>query len=121
MLHRLMVVVAAVVLVTLSTQAQEPISLNFEVLKAGSLVARPSVSVNDGETGSLSFDGGPTIRFTPRRVATDKVSVAFEIERGGKTVKPRLILLNQEQGTLSFAAQDGATPFELRVKIAAKP
>jgi hypothetical protein len=120
MLNRLMTIVAVVVFLTLSTQAQEPISLNFEVLKGGSLVAKPSVSVNDAEAGSLTFDGGPAIRFTPRRLATDKVSVAFEIERAGKTVKPRLILLNQEQGTLSFAAQDGTTAFELRVTVAPK-
>jgi hypothetical protein len=115
---RLLVVIGLMAAWVSSPFAQEHHALRFEVVENGTLVARPVFTVNDGSQGSLVLDGAFDIKFTPTRVSAETVAVAFEITASGNTLRPRLTLLKDEPGTLTWKA--GSTPdaFELRVALA---
>jgi len=115
MLKRLLLVVAATSLAGSSLVAQETIRLQFELYRNGSLLAKPVVTVQDKEAGSLAMDGVAQLSFTPTRVATDKIAVAFDVVFGDKKFQPRIVLLDQEPGSLSWKSTSGTDSFEVRV------
>jgi hypothetical protein len=102
MRKHLSLVVGLVAACALTAVAQERHALRFEVAKNGTQVARPVFIVNDGAEGSLVLDGAFDLKFTPTRATADTLAVAFEITAGGNTIRPRLTLLKDEPGTLTW-------------------
>jgi hypothetical protein len=96
------------------TIAQESIRLQFEVVKDGSTVAKPEVSVISGSAGSIEVDDVGRIAFTPTFRGSDAVAVAFDIRSGGKQLQPRLVINKNEPGTLSWTS-DARESFKLTV------
>lgn len=117
MLKRLLVLLALAPVVGISLGAQESIRLQFEIYRNGSLVGSPTVTGRDGTSASMSVDSGFDLTFTATRIAEDKVSVAFEIALDDKSIRPRVVLLNQEQGTISWKSASGSDSFEVRVSV----
>jgi hypothetical protein len=115
---RLLVVIGLMAAWVLSPFAQERHALRFEVVKNGTLVARPVFTVNDGSQGSLVLDGAFDIKFTPTRTAADTLAIAFEIVAGGTTLRPRMTLLKDEPGTLTWKTGAAPDAYELRVALA---
>lgn len=97
------------------TIAQEPIGLKFEVVKDGSTVAQPEVSVTSGSAGSVEIDGVGRFAFTPTFRGSDTVAIAFDIKAGGKRLQPCLVISKSEPGTLSWTSETGGQSFKLRV------
>ena len=97
-----------------SVAGQENIRLHFEAYRNGAQIAAPTVMLQNAETGSLKLEGA-IVSFTPRRIDAQKVAVAFEVVAGEKTFKPRLVLLNQAPGSLSWKSASGSDSFEIRV------
>ena len=94
--------------------AQESIRLRFEVVKDGSTVAKPEVSVNSGSAGSLEIDNVGRFAFTPTFRGSD-VAIAFDISSGGKQFRPRLVISKTEPGSVSWTSETRAESFKLTV------
>lgn len=116
MVKRLLISAGVAVALGLTSAAQERHSLRFEILKNGTSVARPVLTVEDGAAGSLSLEG-LDVTFTPTRMAADRLAIAFEATFDGKTIRPRLTLLKDEPGTITVKGPASDT-FELRVALA---
>ena len=94
--------------------AQEPIRLQLEVVKDGSTVARPEISVISGSAGTIEVEGVGTVAVTPTVRGSDAVAVLFDILSGGKHLQPRLVIGKNEPGILSWTA-DTRESFKLTV------
>lgn len=81
--------------------AQEPVRLQLELRRGDAVVARPALSVTPGREGSVSVDGIGTIAVTPTVLASDRVSLAFDIRTASRQAKPRLVLLSGTTGSLT--------------------
>ena len=114
-LHRLFAFAILFSVATSLTIAQESIQLKFEVVKDGSTVAQPEVSVTSASAGSIEIDGVGRFAFTPTFRGSDTVAIAFDIEAGGKRLQPRLVISKSEPGTLSWTSATGGQSFKLRV------
>ena len=95
--------------------AQESIRLQFEVVKEGSTVAKPEVSVASGSVGSLEIDDVGRIAFTPTFRGSDSVAIAFDISSGGEQLHPRLVIGRNEPGSLSWSLGTSAQSVKLTV------
>jgi hypothetical protein len=97
-----------------SAQAQENIRLHFELYKNRKQVATPSATVKNAETGSLDLGnlGSAKVSFTPRRIDSDRIGVAFEILDRKQTLKPHVVLLKGESGWVSW--KSGSDSFDVR-------
>jgi len=95
--------------------AQESIRLQFEVVKDGSTVAKPELSVTSGSAGSIEIDNVGRFGFTPTFRGSDGVAIAFDISSGGKQFRPRLVISKNEPGALSWTSDTGAESFKLMV------
>ena len=114
-LHRLFAFAILFSVGTSLTIAQESIGLKFEVVKDGSTVAQPEVSVTSGSAGSIEIDGVGQVAFTPTLRGSDTLAIAFDIKSGGKQLQPRLIISKSEAGTLSWTSETRAQSFKLKV------
>ena len=114
-LHRLFALVILFSVGTSLTIAQESIGLQFEVIKNGSTVAQPEVSVISGSAGSIEIDGVGQFVFTPTVRGSDTVAIAFDIKAGGKRLQPRLVVSKSEPGTFSWTSETRRQSFKLRV------
>jgi hypothetical protein len=95
------------------TGAQESIRLQFEIVKDGSIVAKPEVSVISGSTGSIEIDNVGRFAFTPTFRGSDGVAIAFDISSGGKQFQPRLVIDKNKPGSLSWTSETRAESFKL--------
>ncbi len=95
--------------------AQESIRLQFEVVKDGSTVAKPEVSLTSGSAGRIEIDGVGRFAFTPTARGSDGVAIAFDINSGGKQFQPRLVITKNEPGSLSWTSDTRAESFKLTV------
>ncbi len=112
-LHQL-IVIACLIAGASVTTAQESIRLQFEIVKDGSTVATPEVSVISGTTGTIELDRG-RIAFTPTQRGSESVAVAFDVRLAGKRLQPHLVIGRSEPGTLSWQSDTGAESFTIRV------
>jgi hypothetical protein len=94
--------------------AQESIRLQFEVVKNGSTVATPEVTVTPGSAGSIDVASVGTFRFTPTFRGSD-VAIDFDIASGGKRLQPRLVIGQDEPGSLSWTSVTRAESFKVTV------
>jgi hypothetical protein len=94
--------------------AQEPIRLQFEVVKDGSTVAKLAVSVTSGSAANIEIANVGKFAFTPTFRGSD-VAIAFDISSGGKQLRPRLVISKNEPGTLSWTSVTRAESFKLTV------
>jgi hypothetical protein len=83
--------------------------------KNGKQVAAPTVTVKNAEAGSLDLGnlGSAKVSFTPSRIDGDRIGVAFGIVNGRHILKPRVVLLNQESGWVSW--KSASDSFDVRV------
>jgi hypothetical protein len=114
-LRRLFVFACLVFVGTSLATAQESIRLQFEVVKDGSTVARPEVSVISGSSGSIEVDDEVTFAFTPTFRGSDAVVISFDIRSGGKQFQPRLVISQNGPASLSWPSDTRAQSFKLRV------
>jgi hypothetical protein len=114
-LHRLLTFAILFSVGTSLTIAQESIRLKFEVVKDGSTVAQPEVSVTSDSASRIEIDGVGQFAFTPTFRGSDTVAIAFDIQSGGKQLQPRLVIGKSEPGTLSWTSETRAQSFKLRV------
>jgi hypothetical protein len=94
--------------------AQQSIRLQFEVVKNGSTVARPEVSVDAGSASSIAIDGVGRFEFTPTLRGSD-LAIAFDVRSGGKQLRPSLVITRREPGYLSWKSDTRAESFKLTV------
>ena len=97
------------------TIAQESIALRFEVVRDGSTVAQPEVSMTPGSASSIEIDGVGQFAFTPTFRGSDTVAIAFDIKAGGKRLQPRLVIGKSEPGTLSWTSERRPQSFKVKV------
>jgi len=114
-LHRLFTLAILFSVGTSLTMAQESIGLKFEIVKDGSTVAQPEVSVTSGSAGRIEIDGVDQFAFTPTFRGSGTVAIAFDIKAGGKRLQPRLVIGKSEPGTLSWTSETRGQSFKLRV------
>ena len=100
-----------------SVAAQENIRLHFELYKNGKQFGAPAVTVRDSEAGSLELGnmGNAKVSFTPTRIDTQKIGVAFVIAAGRDTLKPHVTLLKGESGWVSW--KSGSDSLDVRVFV----
>jgi hypothetical protein len=96
------------------------IKLQFEIFKNGTLIATPVLTVQEGGKGSLSLPNVIDVSLTPNRIAQDQdtVAIAFELTAAGKTIRPRMVLLKEERGVLSW--KPASDSLELRVATSSR-
>jgi hypothetical protein len=117
MLKRLFLVPAFVLFVA-PLVAAPGVRLQFEIYKNGTLVGTPMLTVQEGGKASLSLPNFVDGSLTPTRIAQDKVAIVFELTAAGKTIRPRIGLLKEEQGVLSW--KPASDSLELRVTASSK-
>jgi hypothetical protein len=76
------------------------------------------ITVNEGGKGSISLPEFVDVSFTASRIAENRTAIAFEITAAGKTIRPRIILFNEEEGSLSWTPASDS--LELRVAASSK-
>ena len=114
-LNRLSAVpVLALTLVSLAT-APSTIRLRFELYRNGSLVGSPALSVASGDAARLAFDGAATITFTPASLGSDNVSIDFDIDSGGRRLRPRLVIGADAPGSVTWSSAGGRDTFTLTI------
>ena len=120
MLKRLSLALAFVFLVAPLIAAPGDLKLQFEIYKNGTLIGNPMLTVEDGGTASMSLPNVVDMSFTPSRLAQDqdKVVLVFELTAAGKTIRPRIVLLKEEQGVLSW--KPASDSIELRVTASSR-
>jgi hypothetical protein len=94
--------------------AQEPITLRFEVVKGGSIVATPEVSVEAGSSGRIHVDGIGRLAFTPK-VRGSGLVIAFDIRAGQKHLEPQLSINESEPGSISWTPAPDGQSFVIKV------
>ena len=114
-LYRLFIFAILFSVGTSLTIAQESIRLKFEVVKDGSTVAQPEVSVTPGSAGSIEIDGLGQFAFTPTFRGSDTVAIAFDIKAGDKQLQPRLVISKSQPGTLSWTSETREQSLKLKV------
>jgi hypothetical protein len=112
--HQLFVV-AFLIAGTSVAIAQDSVRLQLEIVKDGSTVATPEVSVIPGSTGTIELDRVGRIAFTPTLGGSESVAVAFDIRVGGKRLQPRLVISRDEPGSVSWQSDTGSESFKIRV------
>jgi hypothetical protein len=118
MLKRLFFAVAFGLFVAPLVAAPGDLKLKFEIYKNGTLIGTPMLTVQDGGKGSLSLPNFVDVSLTPSRIAQDKVAIVFELTAAGKTIRPRIVLVKEEQGVLSW--KPASDSLELRVAASSR-
>lgn len=88
--------------------------LQCELAKGGEVVARPSLRIASGHSGSLLYRDELIATLTPTRLGANEVSLALTIVAAGKTIKPK-IRIGDQPGTVSIPA--GEVTYELRLSL----
>lgn len=101
-------------LVSLAT-APNTIRLRFELYRNGSLVGSPALSVASGDVARLTFDGAATITFTSAFRGSDNVSIDFDIDSGGRRLRPRLVIGADAPGSVSWSPTGGRDTFKFTI------
>lgn len=97
--------------------AQESTVLRIEVIRDGSVVAKPILMPPPGREGRLELNGewadNPTLKglresvsITPT-VRGDDLTLAFSITSGAKQFKPALVISKDIRGSVGWTAADG--------------
>ena len=118
MMKRLFLALTFVLWVAPLVAGPEDLKLQFEIYKNGTLIGTPMLTVQEGGRGSLSLPNVVEVSLTPSRIALDQVAIAFELTATGKTIRPRTVLLKEEQGVLSW--KPGSDLLELRVAASSR-
>jgi hypothetical protein len=121
-MHRFvtLVVVAAAALAAPSF-AQEParakdgVALQCSLTKDGQVVDRPSLRLESGGSGRISFRDEFTVVITPTRLDAHHVRLALRIDGGDRMINPELEFGDEQRATVSFPK--GETTYELKFAL----
>ena len=108
MRNYLLLSVAILVLVGSSVGAQESFTLDLQLFQDDTLIASPSVRSHDGETGSVHVADVFNFTFTPTRLDNDRLRVSFEIQDGPRTLRPQVVISQDEPGTVTWTRATSA-------------
>ena len=97
-----------------SVLAQESVGLRFEVVKSGSILALPEVSVQSGSAGEIQIEGIGGFAFTPV-VRGSTLAIAFDIRAGEKHLQPQLVIDKVVPGSLSWTSAPDEQPLKVTV------
>jgi hypothetical protein len=116
-LRRLFVLACLVALGVSPAMAQDSTVLRIEVIRDGSVVARPELRPLPGRGGRLELNGewasNPTMRGLRENVVIthtvqgDDITLAFLITSGDKQFKPSLVISKDIRGSVGWTAADG--------------
>jgi len=84
--------------------AQESLSLQFEILVDGSVVARPELRLEPGATGDITLgekQNQARVAFRPT-VPGDDIDIAFDIIDGDKRLSPKLRISKTVPGSMEW-------------------
>lgn len=98
--------------------AQNSTVLRIEVVRDGSVVARPELRLPPGREGRLALVGGewvsnPLLKGLRENVAItstvrgDDITLAFNITSGDRQFRPSLVISKDIRGSLGWTAADG--------------
>jgi hypothetical protein len=122
---RLFVFACVVAFGTSPAVAQEPTRLQIQVIRDGSIVARPELRLASGREGRLEMSDEflppnhrlkglrEKIAITPT-VRGDDIALAFNIASAGKQFGPSLVISKDVRGSVEWTAADGQ-PIRLSV------
>jgi hypothetical protein len=122
---RLFVFACVVVFGTSPAMAQEPTRLQIQVIRDGSIVARPELRLVSGREGRLELGNEflppnhpleglrEKIAITPT-VRGDDIALAFNIASAGKQLGPLLVISRDVRGSVEWTGADGQ-PIRLTV------
>jgi hypothetical protein len=124
--NRLFVFACLVTLGTSPAMAQEEARLQIEVVRDGSVVAKPQLRMPSGRQGLLRLSDesianpGPLLKglrenisITPT-IRGDEIALAFTIASGDKQLRPALVISKDVRGSVEWTAADGQ-PIRLAV------
>jgi len=97
-----------------SALAQESIGLRLEIVKSGSILAEPEVSVPSGSAGEIQIEGVGRFVFTPV-VRGSNLAIAFDIQAGEKHLQPQLVINKVVPASLSWTSAPDGQPFKVTV------
>lgn len=121
-MHRFvaLVVVAAAALAAPSfaqeaARARDDVALQCDLTKDGEVVERPSLRLESGGSGRISFRDEFTVVMTPTRLDAHHVRLALRIEGADRMINPELEFGDEQPATVSFPK--GKTTYELKFSL----
>ena len=114
---RLFVLACLVTLGMSPALAQESTVLRIEVIRDGSVVARPILMPPPGREGRLELNGewadNPTLKGLRESISIaptvrgDDITLAFSITSGNRQLRPSLTISRDVKGSVGWTAADG--------------
>jgi hypothetical protein len=98
-----------------SATSKNVVALQCDLTKDGQVIEHPSLRIESGGRGTISFRDEFTVTMTPTRLDAHHVRLALTIEGAGKTINPEIKFGDEQPGTVSFP-KDKAT-YELRFSL----
>ena len=100
--------VCALCLVCLSSAAaQGSVRLRFEIMRNGSVIANPEISVAEGSVGRIEIRDSFACAFTPT-MHDSHLDLAFDIRTGDRRLPPRLVIGETNPAVVSWTSASGA-------------
>lgn len=99
--------VCALSLVSLfAAAAQDSVRLRFQIMRNGSVIANPEISVAQGSVGRIDIRDSFTCEVTPT-MHDSQLDLAFDIKTGDRHLQPRLVIGKTEPGVVSWTSASG--------------
>ena len=116
------VAAAALAAPTFAQESAAPknvLALQCDFAKDGQVIARPSVRMESGGTGTISFRDEFKVKMTATRLDDHNVRLALTIENAGKTINPEIKFGDEQPGTVRFPI--GKATYELKFSLVQYP
>ena len=98
--------------------AQESIALDIQIYLNGTHVGSPTITIAEGETGSLRLPDVLDVEVTPTRQDAGRVRVALEFADAAGTWRPALVIDEEHPGVLTIPSTAGdENEVELRIGV----
>ncbi len=98
-----------------SATSKNAIALQCELAKNGQVVEHPSLRIESGGSGKISFRDEFTVTMTPTRLDAHHVRLALTIENTGTTINPEVKFADEQPGMVRFPI--GKATYELKFSL----